>query len=69
MMLGIVLGLLALLLGALGVLAVRAKSGLGVTAGVLLLLVAAASAVVAVLWFGISMGGGLHFGSLAPEPL
>jgi hypothetical protein len=49
MLLGIVFALLALLLGALGIVAVRAKSGLSITVGVLLLLIAGAAAVVAIL--------------------
>jgi hypothetical protein len=67
MLLGIVFALLALLLGALGIVALRAKSGLSVTVGVLLLLIAGAAAVVAILWFGISMSGGLHFGPLGQQ--
>ncbi|MBM7412084.1 hypothetical protein JOE38_001907 [Clavibacter michiganensis] len=57
---GLVFGALALLIGALAVLCFRAGSALGIIAGILLLLVAAATALVAILWISIEASGGLR---------
>ncbi|MBD5382942.1 hypothetical protein ACR8AL_05305 [Clavibacter sepedonicus] len=54
------IGLLALLLGALAVVCFRAGSALGIIAGLLLLLVAVATALFAMLWLSIAASGGLR---------
>jgi hypothetical protein len=57
---GLVFGALALLIGALAVVCFRAGSALGIIAGILLMLVAAATALFAILWFSIAANGGLR---------
>ncbi|WP_043668037.1 hypothetical protein [Clavibacter michiganensis] len=60
MIAGLVFGALALLIGALAVVCFRAGSALGIIAGILLLLVAAATALFAILWISIAASGGLR---------
>jgi hypothetical protein len=57
---GLVFGALALLIGALAVVCFRAGSALGIIAGILLLLVAVATALFAILWAAVGASGGLR---------
>ena len=60
MIAGLVLWVFALLIGALAVVCFRGGSALGIIAGILLLLVAVATALFAMLWFSIAANGGLR---------